>query len=107
MYIEKTTTRQQAAEIAATVGEEESIKIVVDMVTKLSKTEMVAAILMVENQEMNDWLLSTYSRDDFMEALEVLERVKRKFPDDEECSRAIEFIRENFQQEGGLNRGII
>ena len=66
------------------------------IISKLSDDECLALLLMYKDPCQYGKILSNHSRDEIMAALEVLERVGRKYPDDKECQTAIEFIRENF-----------
>lgn len=78
------------------LSREELNKILEEKLSKLSRPELIAAILMTEIPELVDVIVGGYDREDFLAALEVLERFKRKNPDDAECKRAIEFIRQSF-----------
>lgn len=84
MHIQETTTEDARQEA-------------IGHIMRMSESECFAVLLMIKNPEADDQLLSRHSREDFMAALEVLERVNGKLPHDAECQRAIRFIRQNFQ----------
>lgn len=66
------------------------------VISKLSDDECLALLLMYKDPCQYDKILSNHSRDEIMAVLEVLERVGRKYPGDEECQTAIKFIKSKF-----------
>ena len=78
------------------LSREELDKCLEEELSKLNRSELIATILLTEIPALVDVIVRGYGREDFLAALEVLERFKRKNPDDAECRRAIEFIRRTF-----------
>ena len=67
-----------------------------EVIMDLSESECLAILLMIKDPWKDDQILSKNSREDFLAALEVLERFNSFFSDNERCRSAIEFIRHSF-----------
>lgn len=77
------------------LSHEELTDMIVEMLSRMSNPKRIASLLTVENPEISELLLRDYGREDFMEALEILEQRRSESPDDEGYRVAIGFIRRN------------
>ena len=74
------------------LSHDELTSTLIEMLSRMGNPKKIAALLTAEDPEINELLLRDYNREDFMEALEILERCHSESPDDEGYRAAIEFV---------------